>query len=110
MLPGAYVFRIRNLWTANSLTSRNICSAPPARTLMLNHYSVATAPSQGIAPHAFPSLHPLCHRPALVPALIKPVCERLYRFVAVLLSTWEKIPSPSTGFQVRAWRLNYLSL
>src|SRR5882724_12855529 len=34
----------------------------------------------------------------------------LGRGVAVLLSTWQKIPRTSTKFQVRAWRLNYLSL
>src|SRR5882762_10020547 len=61
MLPGAYVFRMRSLWTANSLTSRNISSAPPARTLMLYHYSVAPPPSQGITPPAVSFLHPLRH-------------------------------------------------
>src|SRR5437867_1621558 len=44
MLPGAYVFRMRSLRMANSLTSRNMFSAPPARTLMLYHYSVASPP------------------------------------------------------------------
>src|SRR5713226_8432828 len=48
MLPGAYVFRMGSLRTANSLTSRNISFAPPARTLMLYHYSVAPPPSQGV--------------------------------------------------------------
>src|SRR5713226_7148724 len=36
MLPGAYLFRIANLRTARSLASRNMSSAPPARTLMLS--------------------------------------------------------------------------
>src|SRR6266436_1375969 len=62
MLPGAYVFRMRSLWTANSLTSRNISSAPPARTLMLYHYSVTPTPSQGITPPSVLFLHPLGHR------------------------------------------------
>src|SRR6267378_749312 len=53
---------MRSLWTANSLTSRNISSAPPARTLMLYHYSVAPAPSQGSTPPAVLFLHPLRHR------------------------------------------------
>src|SRR5215470_8592225 len=38
---------MRSLRTANSLTSRNIASAPPAHTLMLYHYSVARESSQG---------------------------------------------------------------
>src|SRR5215469_15062054 len=38
---------MRSLRTANSLTSRNIGSAPPARTLMLYHYSEGLRPSQG---------------------------------------------------------------
>src|SRR5882672_5516092 len=66
MLPGAYVFRMRSLWTANSLTSRNISSAPPARTLMLYHSSVAPTPSQGTASAACAFWHPLRRRPALV--------------------------------------------
>src|SRR5712692_8792017 len=36
MLPGAYLFRTGNLRTARSLASRNMSSAPPARTLMLS--------------------------------------------------------------------------
>src|SRR5260221_697948 len=38
MLPGAYDLWMRTLRTARSLTSRNISSAPPARTLMPIHY------------------------------------------------------------------------
>src|SRR5689334_2132634 len=41
---------MRSLRTANSFTSRNISSAPPARTLMLYHYSGGSAPSQGTRP------------------------------------------------------------
>src|ERR1700756_3305776 len=36
-----------SLRTANSFTSRNICSAPPARALMLYHYSDGFPASQG---------------------------------------------------------------
>src|SRR5229473_4385471 len=57
---------MRSLRTANSLTSRNISSAPPALTLMLYHYSVATPPSQGSAPPAYAFLHPHRHCPCLV--------------------------------------------
>src|SRR5579859_173506 len=41
---------MRSLRTANSFTSRNISSAPPARTLMLYHYSDGFPPSQGTRP------------------------------------------------------------
>src|SRR6266480_1590618 len=68
MLPGAYFFRMRSLRTANSLTSRNMSLAPPARTLMPYHYSVASSPSQGTARPAFPFLQPVRHQPGLVPA------------------------------------------
>src|SRR5437879_6465550 len=69
MLPGAYVFRMRSLRTANSLTSRNMSSAPPARTLMLYHYSVASPPSQGSTLPLVPFLHPLGQQLGLVPIL-----------------------------------------
>src|SRR5207249_12195655 len=68
MLPGAYLLRIRRLPTANSLTSRNMSLAPPARTLMPYHYSVASSPSQGTARPAFPFWQPVRHQPGLVPA------------------------------------------
>src|SRR2546429_5775060 len=69
MLPGAYVFRMRSLRTANSLTSRNMSSAPPARTLMLYHYSVASPPSQGSTLPLVPFLHPVRQQLGLVPIL-----------------------------------------
>jgi hypothetical protein len=47
------------LRTANSLTSRNIDSAPPARTLMLYHYSVGKPASQGTLEEGFLFLHPV---------------------------------------------------
>src|SRR6266852_9911196 len=94
MLPGTYVFRMRSLRTANSLTSRNISSAPPARTLMLYHYSVATPPSQGNAPLACAFLHPHGHCPCLILGDVPPVrtgvssgyrnpCRRVSRIKAV---------------------------
>src|SRR2546425_12893226 len=69
MLPGAYVFRMRSLRMANSLTSRNMSSAPPARTLMLYHYSVASPPSQGSTFPLVPFLHPVRQQLGLVPIL-----------------------------------------
>src|SRR5579859_5127656 len=92
---------MRSLRTANSFTSRNISSAPPARTLMLYHYSDGFPPSQGTRPQLaisapFSSPHSFPPRSLAFCLLPSALCLPLSAFCP-LLSAFSPLLFPLAG-------------